>query len=369
MASVRMNAAVLTGVGKPFETHEVDLALPGPGEVLVKVAASGLCASDLNAIDGKRTLVPFPAVLGHEAAGTVIETGPGVTRLNPGDPVVLSIVPSCGACTYCARGRPNYCVVAGTAMNEGNLLSGSSRLSLNGQRLNHFLTVSSFAEYAVVPESGAVAVPANMPLDRAALISCAVLTGFGAVTNTAKVTPGSRVAVFGCGGVGLNILQGARIAGAARIIAVDVTAEKLAVATRVGATDVVDAGLGDPAEVIRDLAGGVDYAFEALGREQTVQQAWRSLDVGGEVIIVGLLRHGATLTLDADPFVNEQGVRGCYFGSSHLMRDVPALVDRYLAGELLLDELISRRIGLDGLNEAFDRLRTGEGARNVVVFD
>jgi S-(hydroxymethyl)glutathione dehydrogenase / alcohol dehydrogenase len=366
---VRMNAAVLTGVGKPFEVHEVDLAPPGPGEVLVKVAASGLCASDLNAIDGKRTLVPFPAVLGHEAAGTVVEAGPGVTRLAAGDAVVMSIVPSCGACRYCARGRPNYCDTAATAMNDGNLFDGSSRLSLNGQRLNHFLTVSSFAEYAVVPESGAVAVAKDVPLDRAALISCAVLTGVGAVVNTAKVTPGSRVAVFGCGGVGLNVVQGARIAGAERIVAVDVNDHKLATAARLGATDTVDARAGDPVEAVRDLCHGVDYAFEALGREQTIQQAWRSLDVGGEVIVVGLMRHGATLTIDANPLVNEQGIRGCYFGSSHLMRDVPALVARYLAGELLLDELISRRIGLDGLDDAFERLRTGEGARNVLVFE
>ena len=364
-----MNAAVLTGPGKPFEVHEVDLAPPGPGEVLVKVAASGLCASDLNAIDGKRTLVPFPAVLGHEAAGTVVETGPGVTRLRPGDPVVLSIVPSCGACASCARGRPNYCTTAAAAMDAGTLLDGTRRLSLNGQRLNHFLGVSSFAEYAVVPESGAVAVAKDMPLDRASLVSCAVLTGVGAVLNTAKVPAGARVAVFGCGGVGLNVVQGARIAGAERIVAVDVTAGKLAVAARFGATDVVDARQSDPVQAIRDLVGGVDHAFEALGREETIRQAWRSLDVGGEVIVVGLMRHGATLTIDADPLVNEQGIRGCYFGSSVLQRDVPALVDRYLAGDLLLDDLISQRIGLDGLDGAFDRLRAGEGARNVLVFE
>lgn len=363
-----MMAAVLTGTGRRFEVSEVDLAPPGPGEVLVKVAASGLCASDLNAIDGKRRLVPFPAVLGHEAAGTVVATGSGVRRLREGDRVVLSIVPSCGACGCCRRGRPNYCDTAGTAMDGGNLLDGSSRLSRGGQRLNHFLTVSSFAEYAVVPESGTVAVQPQMPLDRAALVSCAVLTGFGAVMNTAKVRPGSRVAVFGCGGVGLNVVQGARIAGAQRIVAVDVTTDKLAVARRLGATDTVDASVGDPAEAVRDLAGGVDYAFEALGREQTVQQAWRSLDIGGELVMVGLLAHGASLTVDAGPFVGERSIRGCYFGSSQLMRDVPALVDRYLAGELLLDEMISQRIGLDGLNEAFDRLRAGEGARNVLVF-
>ena len=363
-----MKAAVLAGVGQPFEIAEVDLAGPKAGEVLVNVAASGLCASDLNAIDGKRTLVPFPAVLGHEAAGTVVEVGRGVTRLRAGDPVVLSIVPSCGDCTYCRRGRPNYCLLAGTAMNDGTLFDGSRRLSRGGERLNHFLAVSSFAEYAVVPESGAVAIDPRMPLDRAALVSCAVLTGFGAVMNTAAVPPGARVAVFGCGGVGLNVVQGARLAGASRIVAVDVSAAKLATARRFGATDVVDATTDDPVAAIRELTGGgADFAFEALGREQTVQQAWNSLDVGGEAIVVGLMKHGATLRIDADPLVNEQRLRGCYFGSAHLARDVPALVERYLDGGLLLDELISERIGFDDLDAAFQRLRDGQGARNVLV--
>ncbi|NLU74389.1 Zn-dependent alcohol dehydrogenase [Streptomyces sp. HNM0575] len=364
-----MNAAVLTGPGEGFEIDELELAPPQRGEVLVEIAASGLCASDLNVVDAKRSLVPFPAVIGHEASGTVVETGPGVTRLKVGDPVVMSIVPSCGGCASCRRGRPNYCVVAGDCMSTGSLLDGTSRLSRNGERINHFLTVSSFAEYAVVPESGAVAVHPDMPLDRAALISCAVLTGFGAVHNTARVRPGSRVAVFGCGGVGLNVVQGARIAGASRIVAVDVSADKLQLAGRLGATDLVDAREQDPVAAVRDLADGVDFAFEALGREETVQQAWNSLDAHGEAVVVGLMRNGATLTLDAGRLVNEQAIRGCYFGSSHLMRDVPALVDRYLAGELLLDDLISHRVGLDGLDAAFDRLRAGEGARSVLVFD
>jgi S-(hydroxymethyl)glutathione dehydrogenase / alcohol dehydrogenase len=366
---MRMNAAVVGGAGQRFEVQEVELAPPGPGEVLVKIAATGLCASDLHFLDGDRTLAPFPMVLGHEAAGTVVETGPGVSRLRADDRVLLSIVPSCGECARCRQGRPNYCLVAGKAMTDGTLLDGTGRLSRAGRPISHFLAVSSFAEYAVVPESGAVALPAELALDRAALLSCAVLTGVGAVTNTARVPAGARVAVFGCGGVGLNIVQGARIAGADRIVAVDLGPDKLAAATRLGATDVVDAAVDDPITAIQDLLGGVDFAFEALGREQTIQQAWRSLDVGGEVIIVGLLRHGERITLDADPFVNEQGLRGCYFGSAELMRDVPALVDLHLSGQLRLDEIISDRIGLDGLDAAFDRLRAGRGARSVVVFD
>jgi Zn-dependent alcohol dehydrogenase len=366
---VKMTAAVLGGVGQELQIGEVDLAPPKDGEVLVKVAASGLCGSDLNAIDGKRALAPFPLVLGHEAAGVVAQTGPAVTRLKVGDAVVVSIVPSCGDCPACARGRRNYCQTAGHAMSRGSLLDGSLRLSRNGQPLHHFLTVSSFAEYAVVPESGAVAIDARMPLDRAALISCAVLTGVGAVRNIARVRPGSRIAVFGCGGIGLNAVQGARLAGAARIVAIDVTEEKLTLARRFGATDVIHAGHEDPAATIHQLVGGVDYAFEAAGQERTIQQAWSSLDVGGEAVVVGLMPHGATVTLSAGRFINEQVIRGCYFGSAHLQRDVPALVDHYLAGNLLLDELITRRIGLEELNDAFGALRAGKGARSVLVLD
>jgi Zn-dependent alcohol dehydrogenase len=366
---MKMTAAVLGGAGQQLQIDEVDLAPPQDGEVLVKVAASGLCGSDLNAMDGKRALAPFPLVLGHEAAGVVVQTGARVSRLKVGDAVVVSIVPSCGDCPACLRGRPNYCQTASRAMNNGSLLDGSLRLTRKGEPLHHFLTVSSFAQYAVVPESGAVAIDARIPLDRAALIRCAVLTGVGAVRNTARVRAGSRVAVFGCGGIGLNVVQGARLAGAARIVAIDVTGEKLDRARRFGATDAVHAEQEDPAPAIRRLMGGVDYAFEAAGREQAVQQAWSSLDVGGEAVVVGLMPQRATVTLSAGRFINEQVIRGCYFGSAHLQRDVPALVGHYLAGDLLLDELITRRIGLADLNDAFDALRAGKGARSVLVFD
>ena len=366
---MKMKAAVLTEVGALLEIREVEIAPPKSGEVLIKVAASGLCASDLNAIDGKRKLVPFPAVIGHEASGVVVDVGPDVSRVKIGDHVIMSIVPHCGHCDYCQSGRPNYCSTAGNAMAVGGLFDGTSRLSEHGEKLNHFLTVASFAEYAVVPESGVVVIPKEMPLDRAALISCAVLTGYGAVHNTAKVRAGSRVAVFGCGGVGLNIVQGARLAGASLIIAIDVTTEKLELAKKVGATHIINATTTDPVAEVKKICGGVDYAFEALGREATITQAWGSVDVDGQLILVGLLKNGATITLDAGPFVNEQSIKGCYFGSANLEKDVPSLVKSYLNGELLLDELISERIGLEGLNSAFDRLRAGEGARNVLVFD
>lgn len=366
---MRIKAAILDQVGKEFRVADVELDSPKIGEILVKVAASGLCASDLNAIDGKRKLVPFPAVIGHEASGIVIEVGPEVNGIQVGDHVVMSIVPNCGECEWCIKGVPNYCSKAGDAMSVGGLFDMTSRLSENGNKLNQFLCVASFAEYAVVPASGAVVIPKEMPLDRAALLSCAVLTGYGAVVNTAKVKAGSNVAVFGCGGVGLNSIQGARMIGAKTIIAVDVSDEKLEIAKKLGATHTVNANKEDPVAFVKTICGGADYVFDASGRESTISQAWQATGVQGQLTLVGLLKNGAQLTIDAGPFVNEQSIKGCYFGSSNLQKDVPALVNSYLAGDLFLDELISERIGLDGLNSAVQRLRAGDGARNVLVFD
>ena len=366
---MKIKAAVLDEVGKEFRVADVEIDKPKAGEILVKIAASGLCASDLNAIDGKRKLVPFPAVIGHEASGVVAEVGAGVANISVGDHVVLSIVPNCGECEWCQRGIPNYCATAGDAMAAGGLFDKTSRLTENGQKLNQFLCVASFAEYAVVPASGAVVIPKEMPLDRAALLSCAVLTGYGAVVNTAKVKPGSSVAVFGCGGVGLNSVQGARLVGAKTIIAVDISDEKLEIAKKLGATHTVNAAKEDPVAFVKQVCGGADYVFDASGREATISQAWLATGVQGQLTLVGLLKNGAQLTIDAGPFVNEQSIKGCYFGSANLQKDVISLVKSYLSGQLFLDELISERIGLGSLNEAVNRLRAGEGARNVLVFD
>jgi S-(hydroxymethyl)glutathione dehydrogenase / alcohol dehydrogenase len=367
---VRMQAAVLEGPLQPFHVREVELDEPTAGEVLVRIAASGLCGSDLKALDGLRAIASFPVILGHEAAGVVEQVGAGVERIRPGDHVVLSILSSCGWCADCRRGRPNYCATTASAQPAGNLLDGSSRLSVHGRRLNHFLTVSSFAEYAVVPESAATVIDPAMPLDRAALIGCAVLTGYGAVHNSAGVEPGSNVAVFGCGGVGLSAVEGARIAGAETIVAVDVHPAKLALARSLGATETVDARAADPAGAVRDATGaGADYAFEAAGRTETIEQAWESLAAGGLLTVIGTLPSGTKLTLAADPLIEEKRIAGCYLGSASPERDVPVLVERYLEGELQLDELVSRRIGLAELDEGFARLREGTEARQVVVFD
>lgn len=366
---MRVRGAVITGPQCGFEVKQVELAPPRDHEVLVSIAASGLCGSDLNAVDGKRALVPFPAILGHEAAGVVEELGPGVESMRVGDHVVLSILPSCGRCRGCLDGRPNHCMTAAAAMRNGALLDGSSRLSADGEPLHHFLGVSSFAEFAVVPESAVTVIDPVMPLDRAALIGCGVLTGFGAVTNTARVKAGARVAVFGCGGVGLSAIQAARIAGAATIVAVDLQPDKLALARAVGATAVVDASEGGVVEAVRAASeGGIEFAFEAAGREETITQAWSSLAVGGELVIVGVLASGAKLTVDADPLLEEKRIAGCYLGSAKPGRDVPPLVNLYLDGQLLLDELITRRLELTELDEGFERMRAGAEARQVVVF-
>ncbi len=367
---MKIKAAVLESVGSKFKIEELELDDPKENEVLVKIKASGLCASDLNAIDGKRNLVPFPAVIGHEAAGIVEKCGSNVKDFVPGDHVVLSIVPNCGSCKFCISGNPNFCILAGNSMFAGNLFDGTSRLHAGGKKINHFLTTSSFAEYSVVPASGLVKIKNEMPLDRAALISCAVLTGYGAVVNTAKVRENTSVAVFGCGGVGLNIIQGARIAKAKNIFAIDINDEKLNLAKQLGASHILNPAKEDSVKIIREITdGGVDFAFEALGREETIQQAWKSVGPFGQLTLVGLMKSGATLTLDAGQFINEQSVKGCYFGSSDIKRDVPSLVDKYLNEELKLDELISQRITLDNLNDAVDQLRRGEGARSVLVFE
>jgi S-(hydroxymethyl)glutathione dehydrogenase/alcohol dehydrogenase len=365
-----MQAAVLWQPGSPVEILDVDLAAPREQEVLVKIAACGVCASDLHVVDGDLP-EPMPLVLGHEASGVVVETGRGVEALTVGDHVVLALVPSCGRCATCLAGRPNFCELSAKMGATGTLADGTSRLSVDGTRLHHFNSVSSFAEYAVVPESAAVAIRTDVSLDVAALVSCAVLTGYGAVFNTAGVEEGSSVAVWGCGGVGLNVVQAARLAGARQIVAVDARPEKLEAARRLGATDTVLARPdGDMVTAVRDLAdGGVDYAFEAIGREETVREAWGAARAGGTTVVLGLMPKGDLLTIDPWYFIYEKTLKGCFLGSARIGTDIPRIVDRYHAGELDLDELVSHRISLAELPEAFDRLRAGNAARQLVVFD
>jgi len=363
---MQMKAAVLWEAGKPVEVLDVELAPPKAGEVLVKVAACGVCASDLHVVDGDLP-EPLPIVLGHEASGVVVQTGPGVERLQEDDHVVLALVPSCGRCEACRLGRPNFCEEGARMSSTGRLADGSSRLSRNGTELHHFNAVSSFAEYAVVPESAAVAIRKDVPLDAAALVSCAVITGCGAVLNTAGVEEGASVAVWGCGGVGLNVVQGARIAGAETIVAVDTRPEKLELAARLGATHTALA----PAAVdaVRELTrGGADYAFEAIGNEEAIGAAWASVRPGGTVVVLGLMPKGSRLAIDSWGFIEEKRLLGCFLGSARIDVDIPKLLDLHVAGELDLEALVSSRLPLEELPEAFDRLRAGEAVRQLVVF-
>ena len=363
-------AAVLWEVGAPVEIVEVDLAPPQEGEVLVKIAACGVCHSDLHVVDGHLP-EPLPLVLGHEASGEVVGVGPRVERLREGDHVVLALVPHCGECAACRGGRTNFCELTERMAATGTLADGTTRLSYEGTPLHHFNAVSSFAAYAVVPESAAVAIPAEVELDAAALVGCSALTGYGAVHNTAQVEPGSSVAVWGCGGVGLNIVQSARLAEASPIIAVDKRPEKLEAARRLGATDVVLAGPNEHVVgAVRTLSGGgVDYAFEVIGLQETVAEAWEAAGSGGMVVVVGLLPKGAGLTIDAWHLLDEKALKGCFLGSARIDRDIPRIVDLYREGKLQLEELLDRRIPLEELPAAFERLRAGEGIRQLVVFD
>ena len=367
---MKTRAAVLWRTGEPVDIREVELAPPKAGEVLVRMAACGVCASDVHVVDGELP-EPLPIVLGHEAAGVVQEVGEGVERLRPGDHVVLALVPSCGRCRPCREGRRNFCELGGRMAATGTLADGTSRLSANGHELHHFNSVSSLAEHAVVPESVAVPIRRDVPLDVAALMGCAVITGFGAVVNTARVQAGSTIAVWGCGGVGLNCVQAARIAGAATIAAVDVNPEKLKAAERLGATVLVDANAEDPVEAVRAATHGlgVDYAFEAIGREEAVNQAWDAARAGGTVVVVGMIPKGRSLTIDPWHFIYEKTLKGCFLGSARIAVDIPRLADLYADGRLELDELVTRRLTLDELPEALDQLRAGQGIRQVVVFD
>ena len=362
-----MKAAVLYEPFQPLSVEDLDLERPRRREVLVKLAASGVCHSDLHYIKGDRGH-PMPVVLGHEGSGTVEEIGPGVTYAKPGDHVVLSFVPSCGQCGYCVKGRQNLCQVRYTL--GGNLLDGTKRLRKGQQEINHFNGLSTFGEYAVVPEDSLVLVRDDAPLDKLALIGCGVPTGVGAAIHTAKVQPGSKVVVIGAGGVGLNVLQGAALAGAETIIAVDIHGPKLEHSMQFGATHLVNAATQDVVESVAEITGGemADYAFEVIGSTMAINQALSTTKRGGVTVVVGVAPTGAELTIDPDFLHQDRVLMGCTYGSCYPRGDMPMLVDLYMAGKLKLDELISRTFSLDEINTAFDLLDRGEVARSIIKY-
>src|SRR4030095_8820299 len=340
--------------------------LPGPGKVPVRTAAWGVCHSDLHVVEGPLPMPP-PCILGHEPAGVVEAVGDGVAGFAPGDRGMGCISAWCGTCEMCLRGKPHLCGGASLQRAAG----AKPRLSKNGDVVLQFANLSSFAEQMLTHERSLVKMHKDMPLDRAALIGCGVTTGVGAVLNTARIEPGSTCAVIACGGVRLCAVPGWRTAGASRIVAVDNQPWKLELARKLGATDTVDVSAGDPAAQVMQLtSGGVDYAFECLGTAGTVKSSVDMLKRGGTAVFVGIVPIGQRVDFHiADITFQEKRLIGSLMGSNRFRLDMPRYVDFYLDGRLRLDEMISARIGLDGVNDAFDRLRKGDAARQVIVFD
>jgi len=364
-----MRAVVFSGVNQPIEVLDVDLAAPGPGEVRVRIAAAGVCHSDLHVRRGEWE-VPTPMVMGHEGSGIVTQVGSGVTSLREGDHVILSWVAPCGRCRYCRAGKEARCLVAATIVGPGGVLQvGTSRLSIGGQTIHHYLGVSSFAEEVVVPASGAIKIRDDAPLDTMALVGCAVATGVGAVTNTADVQAGATVVVIGCGGVGLSVVQGARLVGAEQIIAIDIRSEKTALAMTMGATAVINVADLDPVEALRELLpDGADYVFDAIGMTRTTEQAIQMLGLGGAAVVVGLPPQGARASFEPLTLAEyDQKILGSNYGSVRPAIDLPRLVDRYMAGELLLDELVSSRRPLDQVVASLDELQSGVALRTLLL--
>ena len=360
-----MKAAVLREVGKPLTIEDVQISKPGPNEVLIRTAAAGVCHSDLHFIEGSYP-AQMPVVLGHESAGIVEQVGSEVRTCAPGDHVITCLSAFCGHCEHCLTGHMSRCQSPETKRQAGE----QPRLSQNGGTMNQFINLSSFAEQMLIHQHACVKIRKDMPLDRAALIGCGVTTGVGAVIQTSQVRPGETVAVIGCGGVGLACINGAAIAGAGRIIAVDVVGSKLNLAKHFGATDVVNAKDGDPvAQVMEMTKGGVHHAFEAIGLKTTAEQAFRMLARGGTANVIGMIPLGTKIELDGFAFLGERRIQSSAMGSNRFPIDMPRLVDFYMSGKLKLDEMISQRIKLAEINGAFDELKRGEVARSVILFD
>lgn len=367
---MKMKAALLLEPNGKFIIDEVDLAAPRRGEVLIRIAASGVCHSDWHVATGT-TRHPMPVITGHEGAGVVQSVGEGVTRIKPGDHVSLSWTPDCGECFYCQRNQPNLCETFTEPIWAGVMLDGTSRASWKGETVYIYSGLGTFAEYTVVPEQSCVVIDPTIPLDVAALVGCAVATGVGAALYTAQVRPGESVVVFGAGGIGLNILQGAALAGATSIIAVDTNAEKMSIARQFGATHTVFAG-DDALAQIRSLTGGrgADHVFEAVGLPALQEASLEAARPGGMVTLVGLSPMGTGTNLPGAVITRtEKTIKGSYYGSVSPKRDFPLFLKMYQQGRLKLDELVSRRYTLDQINEAYAEMLNGRIARGIIVFD
>lgn len=366
---MRFKAAVLERVGVPLVIREVTAPDLKPSDVLVRNRASGLCHTDLEIIQGQLAW-PLPVVLGHEGAGIVEAVGRDVTLVKPGDHVVCSWNPTCGHCFYCDRGQPILCEPHNRHNGQGALLDGGSRLVLDGQRLNHFSAVSSHAEYSIVHETSAIAVPEEIPFDRACLIGCGVMTGVGGASRMACIEAGASVAIIGCGAVGLNAVQGAMLERANTIIAIDVDAGRLAMAQTFGATHTIDARVNDLIARVKDLTGGrgADYVLECAGNEKALQTMFEVARPGAEIVVLGKTNVNQMVSLRFGSMMGEKRMIRSSYGGARPRRDFPWLAQLYLDGRLKLDELITRRISLDGINDGFAAMTRGEAIRTVIIF-
>ena len=360
-----MKAAVLEAFNSPLVIRELELEQPGPMEVLVSTAAVGVCHSDLLAWQGFRPALPLPAVLGHEVAGVVELVGSGITDLSPGDHVVGTLSVFCGTCPQCVCGRQVLCQDTSVKQPPGQ----AKRIRQGSEHISQVYNLGAFAEQLLVHRNALVKIRPDMPLDRAALLGCAVITGTGAVFRTAQVAPGSTVVVVGCGGIGLSVINGARIAGAAVIVAVDMSPRKEALTRQFGATHFISAAECDVVAVVKALTdGGADYTFECIGSAHTVEQCWAMLRPAGIATVLGAFGPTSKVSLGAADFLLEKQLRGSMLGSSKSSIDIPRLVEFYMQGRLMLDELISHRVGLADVNEAMGAMKSGEFARSVIVF-
>ena len=363
---MKATAAVMHKPHEPLSIEKIDLDTPARNEVLIRTAFAGVCHSDLHYMEG---LYPraCPCVLGHESSGVVLAVGSDVTYVKPGDHVVTCLSVFCGTCDNCTTGRTVLCTDTTVKMLPG----ASNRLQWGKpEKLNQFLNLSSFAEQMLVHENAIVKIKKEMPLELAALIGCGVITGYGAVVNTAKVTAGETVAVVGCGGVGMAAINGAAIAGAGRIIAIDTNPAKLQLATKLGATDIVDPARGDVVQQVRELTGGgVHHSFEVLGRKETAEQCFAMLAPGGTATIVGMIPFGQKIELHGFDFLRERRIQGSSMGSNHFRVDMPRLVEFYMRGKLHLEDWISAKLKLSEINEGFANMKAGKTLRSVIMFD
>jgi S-(hydroxymethyl)glutathione dehydrogenase/alcohol dehydrogenase len=368
---MQTRAAVATGPGQPLVIETVDLEGPKAGEVMIELKATGICHTDAFTLSGDDPEGLFPSILGHEGAGIVVEVGPGVTSVKPGDHVIPLYTPECRQCKFCLSGRTNLCGAIRETQGRGVMPDGTSRFSLNGKPLYHFMGTSTFSNFTVLPEIAVAKIREDAPFDKVCYIGCGVTTGIGAVVNTAKVRPGSNVAVFGLGGIGLNVIQGARMVGADRIIGVDVNPSKRPLAEKFGMTDFINPKEVDNvvAAIIDLTDGGVDYSFECIGNVEVMRQALECCHKGwGESIIIGVAGAGKEISTRPFQLVTGRVWRGTAFGGAKGRTDVPKIVDWYMKGKINIDDLITHTLTLEQINEGFDLMHRGESIRSVVVY-